>query len=79
MYMSCNFGGNVHEAVQYVDKLKCRNSLFQIVALQPGCILIFKVPSREDEALARKELGLVDPGLNSGDLLAAMFRDGAGA
>lgn len=27
-------------------------------ALQSGCILIFKVTSREDETMARKELGL---------------------
>lgn len=58
MYLTCNFGGNVHEAMQYVNKLKCRNYLFQVVALQPGCILIFKIVAREDRASARAELGL---------------------
>lgn len=79
MYITTNFGGNVHEAMVFVNTLKCRNHLFQVVALQPGCILIFKVVSREDLATARAELGLVDPGLNSGDLMAAMMRDGAGS
>lgn len=61
MYLSVNFQGNVHEAVQYVDKLKCRNFFFQLVYVSSGHeILIFKVTSREDEAMARKELGLVD-------------------
>lgn len=63
MYLSKSFQGNVHEAVQFVDKLKCRNALFQIVPFNSpysSCILIFKVTSREDEAMARKELGLVD-------------------
>jgi len=61
MYLSVNFQGNAHEAVQFVDKLKCRSFFFQLVYIPPPhAVLIFKVTSREDEAMARKELGLVD-------------------
>lgn len=58
MYLSINFQGNAHQAMQYVNTLKCRDRLFQIIYFRPDCILIFKVPSREDEVEARKELGL---------------------
>jgi hypothetical protein len=58
MYLTCNFGGNVHAAMSYVNSLKCRNYLFQVVNVSIGCILIFKVVSREDQVLVRHELGL---------------------
>ena len=60
MYITCNYGGSVHEAMVYVNKLKCRMHLFQVVYLQPHCILIFKITSREDMRSARHELGLKD-------------------
>lgn len=59
MYITANFQGNVHEAMVYVNKLKCRMHLFQVVHLSgPACILIFKIVSREDMRSARAELGL---------------------
>jgi hypothetical protein len=75
MYLSINFNGHIHDAVKYVDKLKCRNFLFQFVYIPPGyTVIVFKVVSREDEAMARKELGLVDPDLNSGELMDAILK-----
>lgn len=61
MFISCNFGGNVHECVQYVNTLKSRAFLFQIIALQPGCIIIFKAPAREDMAMVCQEIGVTPP------------------
>lgn len=58
MYLSVSFGGNVHQAMGYVNTLKCAIYLFQVVALDSSCILIFKVYSREDRVAARVELGL---------------------
>lgn len=62
MYITANFMGNVHSAMQYVNKLKCRMHLFQVVAFDHSCILIFKIVSREDMRAAKAELGLTpDP------------------
>lgn len=60
MFMTANVGGNVHEAVQFVNSnTLMQQYLFQVVALQPAtsCILVFKVPSREDRAALRTWLG----------------------
>lgn len=58
MYLTKNFLGPVHQAMEYVNTLKCRNHLFQVVNVAIGCVLIFKIVSREDMAMARTELGL---------------------
>ena len=64
MYISCNYQGNVHQCVQYVNTLKSRAFLFQIVYLPsgpPACIIIFKAPAREDMAAVCKEIGVNPP------------------
>ena len=58
MFLTCNCGGNVHQVMGYVNTLKCAQYLFQVVPLQGACILIFKVPAREDRVTVRQELGL---------------------
>lgn len=58
MYIISHFQGNVHEAMHYVNKLKCRNHLFQVVDIGRDVVLIFKIVSREDMRAARAELGL---------------------
>jgi hypothetical protein len=45
--------------MQYVNRLKCRMHLFQVVYMHPDCVLIFKITSREDMQSARAELGLI--------------------
>jgi hypothetical protein len=56
MYITYSFEGNVHAAMAFVNGLKCRIHLFQVVALQSSCVLIFKIVSREDMSMARTEL-----------------------
>lgn len=58
MFISFSFGGNVHQALSYINKLKCAQFLFQVVAFDSSCILIFRVPAREDRISVRQELGL---------------------
>ena len=58
MYITTHFSGPVQRAMVYVNGLKCRIHLFQVVPEAIGCTLIFKITSREDMKMARSELGL---------------------
>lgn len=43
MFLTCNFGGNVHATMAYVNTLKCAAYFHQVVYLQGNaCIMIFQ-------------------------------------
>lgn len=57
MFISTNLGGNVHDAVLFANTCGFAQWVFQIVPVAGATIVIFRVPSREDQDVLRKYLG----------------------